>query len=89
MPAVRVLISGEVQGVFFRATAKEVAERHGITGWVKNTIHGNVEAEVQGDEKALQAFTDWCRQGPSRAEVREVIITNIDPIQHTSFSIIR
>jgi acylphosphatase len=50
MITVHLLIEGEVQGVFYRATAKEIADKLGITGWIKNTWEGNVEAMVTGNE---------------------------------------
>ncbi len=83
MPTQHLLIKGIVQGVFFRATAKKIADAHSVTGWIKNTPDGNVEALVSGTEKQLQAFTGWCRQGPDKAKVEQVVIT---PAPETSFS---
>ncbi|HEY0067038.1 MAG TPA: acylphosphatase [Flavisolibacter sp.] len=75
MPTVHLLIKGKVQGVFFRATAKEVADELGLTGWVQNTDEGHVEAMATGTEKQLNDFIAWCKQGPPRARVSEVIPT--------------
>ena len=69
MSTKHLLVKGKVQGVFFRATAKEVAEKIGVTGWVKNTDDGKVEVLAQGDLEALDQFEDWCRKGPSKARV--------------------
>jgi acylphosphatase len=72
MITTHIIIKGKVQGVFYRATAKETAVKMGLTGWVKNTAEGNVEAMVTGDAEEVQKFIDWCRQGPPRAVVTEL-----------------
>lgn len=72
MPTKHLLIKGKVQGVFYRATAKDVAGKLGITGWIKNTEDGHVEAMVTGPELQLAQFINWCKQGPSRAVVASV-----------------
>ena len=77
MPTVHLLIKGKVQGVFFRQTAKEIAETEGVTGWVRNTDDGHVEITASGSEEALQAYIDWCHLGPTRAVVHEVKVTPI------------
>ena len=59
MPTKRLLIKGKVQGVFYRATARDVAERIGITGWIKNTDEGDVEAMLTGTDDQLAEFTRW------------------------------
>ena len=89
MPAVHLLIQGKVQGVFFRASAKEVAEDLGISGWIKNTKEGAVECVADGAEAAIQQFVDWCKQGPSGARVDEVTVSQTDPIKDTGFRIVR
>jgi acylphosphatase len=66
------LISGRVQGVCFRAYARDEARRLGLTGWVRNLPDGRVEALAQGDPAKLGAFEAWCRHGPSHARVRKV-----------------
>ena len=75
---VNVIISGRVQGVWFRASTKEKADQLGITGWVRNTSDGNVEAVFEGDEKILQEMLEWCHQGPTHAKVENVKITKQD-----------
>ncbi|MCX7982404.1 MAG: acylphosphatase [Syntrophales bacterium] len=67
-----VLISGRVQGVFFRAETQRVAEKLGIKGWVRNTKDGKVEAVFEGEEEKLEEMLTWCRRGPSLARVTEV-----------------
>lgn len=72
MPTKHLLIKGKVQGVFYRATARETAEKLHITGWIKNTNVGDVEAMVSGTAEQLQAFIAWCKQGPPKAVVTSV-----------------
>ena len=71
---VHVRISGKVQGVFFRASAKQKAEQIGITGWVKNTSDGKVEAVFEGEEPCIQEILNWCHHGPPNAQVDKVDI---------------
>jgi len=82
MPSVRLLIKGKVQGVCYRASALETAVGLSLTGWVRNTTHGNVEAIATGPQDALQHFIDWCRQGPPDAVVTDV---DVEPMTETSF----
>lgn len=77
MPTVHLLIKGKVQGVFFRKTAKEIADKKGITGWVCNTGDSNVEITASGSEVALQEYINWCHTGTARAKVAEVQVTTI------------
>jgi acylphosphatase len=67
-----VIISGRVQGVWFRASTKEKADELGLTGWVRNTAKGDVEALFEGDEAAVAEMLAWCWKGPSLAEVTAV-----------------
>jgi acylphosphatase len=89
MPTVHLLIKGRVQGVFYRASAKEVADKLNLTGWIKNTTEGHVEATVTGDEQVLQQFIRWCKKGPSRAVVTEVVVNPLADVSFTKFSIAR
>ena len=75
MQTVHLLISGKVQGVFFRETSREVAEKLNIKGWIKNIPDEKVEALITGDEKDVRDFIKWCKTGPERAEVKEIIVT--------------
>lgn len=72
MPTKRFLISGRVQGVWFRAEAKRQADLLGVTGWVRNTPDGSVEVLAQADREVLQEFERWCQHGPPVAEVEKV-----------------
>ena len=89
MPTLNLLIQGRVQGVFYRATAKEKAEKLSLTGWIRNSTGGNVEAVVTGTEEQLQAFISWCKHGPKRAEVSDVIVTLIKDTTFKDFKIVR
>lgn len=89
MPTVHLIIKGRVQGVSYRFAAKEMATNLSLTGWVKNTAEGHVEAIVSGPEPALQQFIDWCRQGPRLASVSDVIIQRIPELPYNDFSIRR
>ncbi|HEU5292407.1 MAG TPA: acylphosphatase [Cyclobacteriaceae bacterium] len=72
MNHVSIRISGKVQGVYFRASTKEVAEKFGIKGFVQNERDGSVYVEAEGDEESLKQFVAWCHHGPLHAEVRHV-----------------
>ncbi|MGB9667756.1 MAG: acylphosphatase [Thermosulfidibacteraceae bacterium] len=69
---VHLLISGKVQGVYYRANACEVAKRLGITGWVRNLPDGRVEVVAEGEEDVLKNFIAWCWEGPPLARVENV-----------------
>jgi len=71
---VRVVISGLVQGVFFRDSARRQAERLGVTGWVRNLPDGRVEAVFEGDSAWVRELVQWCHRGPPGAEVEEVSV---------------
>lgn len=71
---VHVLISGRVQGVWFRASTKQKAEQLGLTGWVRNTFNGDVEAVFEGQEKQVNEMINWCHQGPPLSKVEKVEI---------------
>ncbi len=72
MKTLHLHIYGRVQGVWFRESMRQEAERLGITGWVQNCAEGSVEAVIAGDEAAVSAMLDWCHTGPSKARVEKV-----------------
>ncbi len=86
---VHLEIRGKVQGVFFRATARKIAEENGLTGWIRNRIDGNVEAIVSGRKENVELFTNWCKQGPKNAIVDEVTITNLEETAFEGFIVKR
>ena len=84
-----ILVSGRVQGVFYRASAKAKADELGITGFVQNMTDGQVYIEVEGTDEKLDRFKTWCSQGPPRAQVEQVEIKEGDLQNFTSFGILR
>ncbi|MGH8903133.1 MAG: acylphosphatase [Egibacteraceae bacterium] len=77
---IRVVVSGQVQGVFFRVTTRDVAERLHLTGWVRNRADGRVEAEFQGAPEAVKRALEFCRCGPRQAHVRTIDVERVDPV---------
>lgn len=69
---VHIVVSGQVQGVFFRATAKKMADSWGISGWAKNVASGQVEIYAIGALNPISKMVQWCHEGPPKAEVNEV-----------------
>lgn len=67
-----VHVHGWVQGVFFRYHTKEVADEHGVKGWVRNLPDGRVEAVLEGDREQVEKVLEFCRRGPPGAEVDDV-----------------
>jgi len=67
-----IKITGQVQGVFFRASTKEQADALGVKGFVRNEPDGSVYVEAESDEMTLTMFLTWCRKGPPLAQVNHV-----------------
>ena len=84
---VKVVVSGRVQGVFFRAEAAERARKLGLGGYVRNASDGRLEAEFEGDEHDIDAVVQWCRDGTVLARVENVEVTEIDPKGDNEFRI--
>ena len=72
--SIHVIISGRVQGVFYRANTKQKAEFLGLTGWVRNTKDRKVEAVFEGEEETINDMIKWCYKGSSLSKVEEVKI---------------
>jgi acylphosphatase len=72
LTAKHIIITGRVQGVFFRKNAKQKATEFKINGWVKNTPGDKVEILAQGNEENLNKFIAWCKQGPQKAIVENL-----------------
>lgn len=89
MPTLYLLVKGVVQGVNYRASAWDQAQRLALTGWVRNTPDGHVEITATGDDAALQAFTSWCRRGPTMAHVTDVQTKALPETPFPDFSIRR
>lgn len=86
--AVRVVVRGRVQGVFFRASTREEARRRGVTGWVRNDPSGTVTAHLEGDDDAVRAVVDWMRAGgPRDAAVVGADETTVPDEHHAEFRV--
>ncbi len=84
-----VIITGRVQGVWFRSTAREVAQSLGLTGWVRNRADGKVQAVFEGDENSVRRAVSWCHHGPSLADVTSVELDWKDATgQYRSFEVV-
>ena len=89
MKTIQIIVKGKVQGVYYRQSAKEKAVDLKITGTVQNTEDGDVLIIATGNPDQLSTFTDWCRVGPTRANVTEVLIEEILLQTFTGFWVIR
>ena len=87
MHTVNLLIKGKVQGVYYRIAAKEEADKLGVTGWVKYVSEGRVEIMATGNDKQLELFIAWCRKGPEKAEVADVIVTPLSEQPFDEFTV--
>lgn len=67
-----VVITGKVQGVYFRAETQRAAKQRNVLGWVRNRPDGSVEAQFEGDEPSVKAMLEWCRQGSPFSRVHHV-----------------
>jgi acylphosphatase len=76
-----------VQGVFFRAETRARAESLGLSGWVRNAPNGTVEAVFEGDPERVDSMVEWCRHGPSGAQVDELDVMPEAPTGETRFRV--
>jgi acylphosphatase len=83
----RVLVSGRVQGVWFRESCRNEADARRVGGWVRNRPDGKVEAVFEGEPDAVEALVGWCSIGPLRARVVRVEITDELPVGETRFTV--
>ncbi len=87
MTAIRIVVHGDVQGVNFRDSVRREAESAGASGWVRNRSDGTVEAQLEGDDEAVQAVVDFCGRGPGSAQVRRVEREDAEPESLEGFDI--
>jgi acylphosphatase len=85
--AIDIRITGLVQGVSFRAYAREEARSLGVAGWLRNERDGSVSGHFEGPDDAVDALVAWCGRGPSYAEVDDVTVKDAEPKGATSFVI--
>lgn len=84
-----ILVTGKVQGVYYRQSTKEKATALGLTGYVKNLPDGNVQIMASGTTDQLLQLVLWCKQGPVRAIVEEVKVETLPPTVFMGFRIER
>ena len=88
MNRLHIIVSGRVQGVFFRSNTQKQARKLNLTGWVKNNPDGTVEIIAEGSQEALKKFEAWCRKGPMLARVDEIKVKKEPSTgEFTSFSL--
>lgn len=87
LAARRVVVRGDVQGVFFRDSTQSEAEKRGVAGWVTNRPDGAVEAVFEGDRADVQALVDFCKGGPSQADVEDVDVEDREPEGLSGFEV--
>jgi acylphosphatase len=85
--ALHVRVTGLVQGVFFRAWARDEAQALGVSGWIRNCSDGSVEALVEGEAEAIEELIDLLREGPPGAQVEDVEIEEADREGLSSFEV--
>jgi acylphosphatase len=83
----RAVVHGNVQGVFFRDSARRAADQAGVAGWVANNDDGTVEAVFEGDEDAVESMLAFCREGPARADVERVDVSEEEPEGLSGFEV--
>lgn len=81
-------VSGRVQGVWFRASTKEEADRLGVTGWVRNMTDGRVEAFICGENDKVMALYEWLKKGPEQAQVEDVTFKKEELKQFSNFEVV-
>jgi acylphosphatase len=85
--AIHIIISGDVQGVFFRAGVQDQAKKLGLSGWARNTSDGGVEVFAEGERNSLEQLLDWCYHGPAGAKVSEIEYGWVKPAGIKDFTI--
>lgn len=84
----RIVVHGRVQGVFFRDSFREQAQRRGVTGWVRNRADGAVEAHLEGRAVDVAAVVAWAHEGPPRAVVERVDESDTAPVGAHGFDVV-
>jgi acylphosphatase len=83
----RVVVHGQVQGVFFRDSTRRLAQQHGVAGWVSNRWDGAVEAVLEGEPDAVERLVEFCRGGPRGAQVEWVDVSEEEPEGLSGFNV--
>ncbi len=88
MKRAHILLSGRVQGVWFRANTREKAEQLDLKGWVRNLSNGRVEIVFEGKKEVIEKAIEWCHHGPSFAKVEKVKIKWEEPEGYEDFKVL-
>jgi acylphosphatase len=84
----RLIVSGRVQGVFYRDTCRSTARSAGVAGFARNLPDGRVEVIVEGEHDAVDKVVEWCRRGTPGSTVEAVEVSEEEPVGETSFRIL-
>jgi acylphosphatase len=79
---IKIEITGKVQGVWFRKSTKDKADDLGIFGFVENCENGSVYIEAEGELDTLESFVQWCHEGPTHAQVKDVVLLQYEQLQN-------
>lgn len=83
-----MIVSGRVQGVYYRGTCRAVARELGVRGWVRNRSDGTVEVVAEGSRDAVGELIAWCRDGPPLADIQSVEIIDETPVGERDFRVV-
>ena len=84
-----IIIRGKVQGVFFRATSKAVADQLGVKGYARNLEDGTVAIEAEGDDFSLDVFLEFCHKGSDRSVVEKIDVSEGEVKNYRNFEIVK
>jgi acylphosphatase len=87
MKRAHVIVRGQVQGVFFRAEARDRAASLDLGGWIRNNPDGTVEAVFEGEDERVESIVEWCRRGPALAQVEYVDVSWEQPQGESGFAV--
>jgi len=82
-----VNVSGKVQGVYFRVSSQQEAIEHGVSGYAKNLVGGDIEVFLSGEAGSVEKMLTWLKHGPTKAQVTEIQQTQVEWQEHSFFSI--
>jgi acylphosphatase len=89
MKHINIKVTGKVQGVFFRASTKAVADQMGVKGLVKNEKDGSVYIEAEADATILEMFVEWCNEGPDKSKVENVAVEDGEFKNYRNFEVVK
>jgi len=89
MKHLNITVKGKVQRVSFRISTKAVADQLRVRGWIKNLPDGDVSIEAEGDDLSLEAFLEWCHEGPLQATVQKVEVIEGEVKNYRNFDILK